>query len=728
MITEDKMYPNVVSYTLIIHGYVKRGEIEKALRCFADMKENGITPNRVTYETLIYGHLQCLKWNRDRRVISLGLNFGYEGADDFSDSMELSFSDAMESEEDLFLRMYEESKYQKDQWPLLDIPHQESADELSKRLDISMDFEDGSMRKEEMLQRNVECAANLFEEMLRCGHTPGVVLYDILMNAHIDRGEHQKSIDLFRRMIGAEPNVFNAKVVPDLRIYTTLLVALTASGDVEAAQYVVRLLQSRNLANPDVVMYTVLMNGYGKRGDVGEMKAVFAELLEKGLKPTVITYSTILYAHCRVGNMRAAEEVLSEIKAQGLKLNLIVYNTLIHGYGKAQDLAAATRTFNRMRKNRIKPTITTFNILMAAHIRCGDVRGTMRWFELLTSPAVAGGSRTAERTTMTAATAASQSRRPKPRMPAIRPNLITYNLLVWANAKNRNALRAAETIATMVARRFKPDVATYAPIVRMHARQGDYAAALEVARAVGGAARAEALAEAADVGGDGAAGCGAAAALASASVSVSAAGVSLRDVAAGRVPVGPLHLRGTKAGGVVSYDPMVPYNIMMSAMLRNRDYETAEGVFEWADATTRERRDANKAAEEEGAGEGSEQDGGVGGLRLSPQPDLHSFDMIVRMHGAMGQSAKSRHWVEEAIRRGVKPDVRIFNSLMTACLACKDYDGAEDAYWMMKREGLKPDMVSMALYFRVERERERLREEEEGGEAEEEEEGEVQPV
>ncbi|KAJ1568978.1 hypothetical protein HK405_011567 [Cladochytrium tenue] len=659
---------------------------------------------------MIGGHLKCLKWTRDQRTVSFGLDMEDDVPDASFTTMDGKLLTGQDSK--IYLTMLNEMKSDEEQYQLLAIPSSPSSmDDLYKM--FGPIAPDGSEGRDDQIRESVVAATSLFDEMTNSGHYPGIILYDLLMNAHISRGEYKKAIGLFKSFVKSSETA-GGLTVPDLRIYTALVVALIESGDVHSAYHFMMLLKDREIASPDVVMYTALIDGYGKKGDISAMKSVFSEMVDAGIQPNTTTYGALLNAYCRVGNMLAAHELYEDMREKRIRPNLIIFNTLIHGYGKAKDLHGAAEVYNEMRKRGARPSTTTYNILMASHIRAGSIDGAMKWYEKMSRQ-----SRSSSQADVGKDVNSLQHRRASPwRNGDVRPNLVTYNLLVWANARNKNAFAASDTVSSMIKQGFKPDMASFTPIVKMHASKGDWASAVEVARRLEAAAGAAAVEEAPR------------------SSLPLIPGTTSKAAGAGPVSVidrGPLlHLAGTRDSGVIPYDATAPYNIIMSELLRRKDLRGAQGIFEWVDRIAHENHAAEQrpdgdelGSEQPAGGSGSDLDGGGGEVaaaaapRLDPSPDLHTFDMVVRMHGLRGDSAGARYWVDEALRRGLRPDTRLFNSLMAACLACKDYDGVEAAYALMKDSGVVPDMASMAWYARARRDRVDLvgaeAEEEEGG-------------
>nr|XP_017225216.1 PREDICTED: pentatricopeptide repeat-containing protein At1g20300, mitochondrial-like [Daucus carota subsp. sativus] len=63
----------------------------------------------------------------------------------------------------------------------------------------------------------------------------------------------------------------------------------------------------------DVVVYTSLVNGWCRAGNISEAERVFSEMKEVGIQPNVYTYSIVIDALCRCGQITRAHDVFAEM-------------------------------------------------------------------------------------------------------------------------------------------------------------------------------------------------------------------------------------------------------------------------------------------------------------------------------------------------------------------------------------------------------------------------------
>ena len=104
------------------------------------------------------------------------------------------------------------------------------------------------------------------------------------------------------------------KGITDIHTYANLLNAHVRCGDLEGAVQVFRRLSEAKLS-PNIVIYTTLLKGYCESGDIkGALRLLFQDMIAKAnIDPTARTINTFLRGCVRVGAVKAANEVVSRL-------------------------------------------------------------------------------------------------------------------------------------------------------------------------------------------------------------------------------------------------------------------------------------------------------------------------------------------------------------------------------------------------------------------------------
>ncbi|XP_037412299.1 pentatricopeptide repeat-containing protein At5g25630-like isoform X2 [Triticum dicoccoides] len=186
-----------------------------------------------------------------------------------------------------------------------------------------------------------------------------------------------------------------------------------------------------------------------------QAQALFDDLADEGHRPSLVTYTTLLTA---VTNQRAFEAIpslLAGIDAAGLRPDAIFFNALINSFVEAGRMGEATSTFWKMSRHHpgCRPTISTFNTLIKGFGIAGRPDEAQRVFDMM-----AGGDGHGD-----GAGVAS----------TVRPNLTTYNILVKAWCDHRRLEEAWGVVGRMRARGVEPDVVTYNTVASAYAKNDE---------------------------------------------------------------------------------------------------------------------------------------------------------------------------------------------------------------------------------------------------------------
>ncbi|KAL2924952.1 hypothetical protein RDABS01_007319 [Bienertia sinuspersici] len=96
---------------------------------------------------------------------------------------------------------------------------------------------------------------------------------------------------------------------------------------------------------PDVVSYSIIINGYCQLGELERVLKLVNEMRMKGLKPMLLTFNSIILLMCKSGKVADAERVLRE---------------MIDGYCKTGKLREAFFWHNEMVEKGMSPNVVTY--------------------------------------------------------------------------------------------------------------------------------------------------------------------------------------------------------------------------------------------------------------------------------------------------------------------------------------------------------------------------------
>lgn len=178
---------------------------------------------------------------------------------------------------------------------------------------------------------HLAAAYNLFCEMIDQGCIPNLVTYNIMIALQAKARNYQSTIKLYRDMQ-------SAGFRPDKITYSIVMEALGHWGQLNEAENV--FLEMQQYWVPDEPVYGLLVDMWGKVGNVEKARAWFQSMLDAGLWPNVPTCNSLLSAFLRMQRFKDARDVLQNMMGMGLAPSLQTYTLL---------LSCCTETASNMR-------------------------------------------------------------------------------------------------------------------------------------------------------------------------------------------------------------------------------------------------------------------------------------------------------------------------------------------------------------------------------------------
>lgn len=202
-----------------------------------------------------------------------------------------------------------------------------------------------------------------------------VYSYTIVMQAWAGKGGVDEALQLLEDM-KAQPS---AHAFPNKITFTALVKALCKKGRMEEALGVVeRMWESSGETQPDVVTYSVLLDGWArvasKRGleamnGVGRILREMQQRSNRGVAPNDVTYTNALKVLAKVGKTQAtvrAHELVDSMEHPRLHH----YNSLLNVYSKSDrndKITCCIKVWEEMKRSggRIKPDQMTYNTILS---------------------------------------------------------------------------------------------------------------------------------------------------------------------------------------------------------------------------------------------------------------------------------------------------------------------------------------------------------------------------
>merc|ERR1719395_235796 len=305
-------FVDVVGYNTLLKAYLKIGQISKARTLLAEMSENNIQANQVTYNEMLNALVTTKDrkemWALVREMNSIGMRpnsvtcsiilkslTAHSATDDVRQAMALIDNMQEDMDEVLFASVVE-ACVRVGQLDLLSSKLQQYASFGGLAGLTAPTY--GSMIKAYGRARDIERVRELWQEMRAHHVTPTSITLGCMVDALVRNSLPDEAFDLVRG-------------IRDESEYADIL---------------------------NTVIYSTLLKGFAQTRQPGRVQEVFEQMKEMGIACNTVSYNTMLDANARTGKMDRADELFREMQASGVSPDVITYSTLVKGYCQAGDI------------------------------------------------------------------------------------------------------------------------------------------------------------------------------------------------------------------------------------------------------------------------------------------------------------------------------------------------------------------------------------------------------
>ncbi|KAJ4829024.1 hypothetical protein Tsubulata_012916, partial [Turnera subulata] len=168
-------------------------------------------------------------------------------------------------------------------------------------------------------------------------------------------GEAMDVVDVMRERNG---------MVPSLHSYKSLFYGLCKGGRPVEAESIFEEIEAQGFS-VDTVMYTALMNAYGKDKKMKMAMRVYFRMLKLGCEADVYAYNTLIHGFCRIGLFEKGWVLYNQMNALGLHPDIVTHHVMISSYCKKGEMDCAMDLLNDMIRSNVAPSVRSFTVLIA---------------------------------------------------------------------------------------------------------------------------------------------------------------------------------------------------------------------------------------------------------------------------------------------------------------------------------------------------------------------------
>jgi len=344
-----------------VHGYNTfirskgLGKNESPYTILEEMKEQDITPDITTYNTLIY---LCFK----------------EGKEDYGFEL---FHQCCQTDSEVQPDIITFNTYIKG----LVIVHEKGRKRLTLDI-IPRIFDDIAIFK---LKPNdityntiidlctalggIKEAWSCFSMMKDKGVEPDLFTYSILVKGLKEQPHiYQKNFDFLYESIEAYIKKNNDQL--DEILFNSLIDTAVAYKDFEKVNRTLEYMRANGIQFSNIT-YGILVKAFGQNKMIESALVIFEQMKNHNVQPNEITYGCIIDACIRAQMYDKVMELLEQMSIEKIQTNIVIYTTLLKGYSKQKDFNKIWELYQKITKDReVAPNIIFYNAILEAMNQC----------------------------------------------------------------------------------------------------------------------------------------------------------------------------------------------------------------------------------------------------------------------------------------------------------------------------------------------------------------------
>eukprot|EP01018_Ginkgo_biloba_P030649 Gb_26651 [translate_table: standard] len=334
----DKMCSrNVVSWNVMIAGYVQNGYANEALILFNKMQLAGAKPDSITVASVISACTHLADFQQGKGIHDYIINNRFESDVSVGTALVDMYSKAGDI---CFARQL--------------------FDKLSRRDVISWNAMIAGYAQNGLASESMA----MFHQMQLTEVKPDsvTVLSVLAACAHLAALQHGKWIHAYILRSGFETSVSVGNALIDM---------YAKCGNIEIARQLFDKMSKR-----DVVSWSAMIARYVQNGHANEALALFQEMKQTDVKPDLVTVASVLSACAHLAALQQGRDIHDYIINSGFELDVNVCTALVDMYAKCGSIDIARQLFDKM----CKRDVVSWNAMIAAYGMHGHAQDALELF------------------------------------------------------------------------------------------------------------------------------------------------------------------------------------------------------------------------------------------------------------------------------------------------------------------------------------------------------------
>ncbi|PON60088.1 Pentatricopeptide repeat [Trema orientale] len=313
-IHDESTKKNIFICNSVLGSLVRNGKFDHSIKFFHQMKQDGLTPNIVTYSTLLAG---CIKAKQGYPIaLELVQELQHNGLrmDDvfYGTLLAICASNNKLDEAESYFNQMKEEGYSPNVFHYSSLLNAYSTCGDYKKADI------------------------LMQDMKSAGLMPNKVILTTLLKVYVRGGLFEKSRELLAEL---QALGYAEVEMP----YCLLMNALAKAGHIHEAKSVFDEMQEKCVSS-DGYSYSIMISAFCRGGLLEEAKQLAKDFEARYDTYDLVMLNTMLCAYCRAGEMNSVMEMLKKMDELAISPDYTTFHILIKYFCKEKLYLLAYRT------------------------------------------------------------------------------------------------------------------------------------------------------------------------------------------------------------------------------------------------------------------------------------------------------------------------------------------------------------------------------------------------
>ncbi|KAL2935137.1 hypothetical protein RDABS01_018255 [Bienertia sinuspersici] len=229
-------------------------------------------------------------------------------------------------------------------------------------------------------------------KIVSLGHHTSVYVGSALMRGYTDLGDHSALYCVFDDIVNKDMSLWNALILgymelgltdeaqkafnrmpkKDVVSWTTLVDGYLKNNEVERARYIFDEMDEKN-----VVSWTAMITGYVGTDKCLDAIELFIQMMRLGPRPNQHTFASVLAACAKHSELLTGQQVHASLLKHGINIDIVLATAFVTMYAKCGDIEAAYCIFKEMPGKNL----VSWNSILGCHARHGRGRAALDDFE-----------------------------------------------------------------------------------------------------------------------------------------------------------------------------------------------------------------------------------------------------------------------------------------------------------------------------------------------------------